>query len=209
MKVVITNDTFLKALPTQASQLKDKQLPDQLVTVTAGTTLDIVDQFPYEGVQNSEADDHVLVQLEKPLPGYQGIRWFVYGLHAKVEGTEPDNNPKQDEPAPQPKKPPVAPNFGPTISIPGISRPVGIHEPIYFEPTVSNFTWAELTKGGSRIPVDANVTQRIVKLSKYLDDVRAFFRQPSNSHYLWLPRPYQQSRSRRCTQLTAHVWRCG
>ena len=174
MKVVITTDTFLKALPTQANQLKDKDLPDQLVIVKAGTSLDIVDQFPYEGIQNSEADDHVFVQLDRPLEGHQGIRWFVYGLHAKVEGTEPKNNPKQDEPVTNVAEPTPAPDFGPTISIPGISRPVGIYEPIYFEPSVSNFSWAEFTKGGSRIPVDAAVTQRIVKLAKYMDEVRAF-----------------------------------
>ncbi len=177
MKVVITTDTFLKAFPTQANQLKDKKIPDQLVTVKAGTSLDIVDQFPYEGVQNSEADDHVFVQLDKPLEGHQGIRWFVYGLHAKVEGTDPDNNPQQDAHQPDVAKAPepkVAPDYGPTISIPGISRPVGIYEPIYFEPSVSNFTWAEFTKGGARIPVDANVTQRIVKLCKYMDEVRVF-----------------------------------
>lgn len=105
---------------------------------------------------------------------HQGIRWFIYGLHAKVEGTEPNNNPHQDKPTPEPAKPKKAPDFGPTISIPGISRPVGIYEPIYFQPGVSNFTWAEFTKGGKRIPVDATVTQRIVKICKYLDEVRTF-----------------------------------
>ncbi len=174
MKVVITTDTFLKALPTQANKLKDKKIPEQLVTVKAGTTLEIVDHLPYEGEKNSEADDHVFVQLEKPMAGSQGIRWFLYGLHAKVEGTEPDNNPKQDPPEPDIPKPQKVQDFGPTISIPGISRPVGIYEPIYFEPSVSNFTWAEFTKGGSRIPVSATVTQRIVRLAKYMDEVRAF-----------------------------------
>ena len=174
MKVVITTDTFLKALPTQANQLKDKDLPHQLVSVKAGTSLEIVDQFPYEGSEHSEADDHVFVQLDKPMDNCQGIRWFVYGLHAKVEGTEPNNNPQQDEPEPKAAKPQRTQDFGPKISIPGISRPVGIYEPIYFEPSVSNFTWAELTKGGARIPVDAVVTGRIVKLAKYMDEVRTF-----------------------------------
>ncbi len=72
----------------QANQLKDKNVPDQLVTGKAGTTLNIVDQFPYEGIQNSEADDHVFVQLDRPMEGHQGIRWFIYGLHAKVEASQ-------------------------------------------------------------------------------------------------------------------------
>jgi hypothetical protein len=215
MKVVITQDTFLKAFPIQAKQLEAKAIPDQLITVKAGTALSIVDQFPYEGDPNSAADDHVLVQLDTPPTGHQERRWFVYGAHAKVEGTEPNNNPKQDPPilelakaesvkaesvkaesvkaesvkaesvkaeqlaqtesikVEQPKPKP-APDFGPKIFVPGISRPIGIYEPIYFEPKPSNFSWAELTKGGARIPVDATVTQRIVKLAKYLDEVRAF-----------------------------------
>ncbi|MEL6471879.1 MAG: D-Ala-D-Ala carboxypeptidase family metallohydrolase [Cyanobacteria bacterium J06623_4] len=177
MKLVTTADTFFKAMPTQASQLKEKNLPDQLVKIDAGTALDIVDYFPHEG-RPGTADDHIFVQLAKPLEGYQGIRWFVYGLHAQLEGTESDNDPK-DEPDEAPaasvstsERKPV--DYGPKISIPGISRPVGIYEPVYFEPAVCNFTWAELTKGGTRIPVNASVTQRIVKLCKYLDEVRTF-----------------------------------
>lgn len=174
MKVVITTDTYLKALPTQSDRLRDKDVPDQLISVKAGTALAIVDQFPYEGVPNSEADDHVLVQLDQPIAGHQCTRWFIYGPHAKVEGTEPKNDPQQDKPIP-PLAPPQKPDFGPTISIPGISRPVGIYEPICFQPSQSHFTWAEFTKGGTRIPVDANVTQRIVKIGRYLDEVRTFF----------------------------------
>ena len=179
MKIVTTADTFFKAMPMQAAQLKEKNLPDQLVKIDAGTALDIVDYFPHEGRPGSTADDHVFVQLTQPLAGHQGIRWFVYGLHAQLEGTEPNNDPK-DEPAEAPvsvaeEKPAAEPiDYGPKILIPGISRPVGIYEPVYFEPAVCNFTWSELTKGGSRIPVNATVTQRIVRLCKYLDEVRTF-----------------------------------
>ncbi|MGD1897261.1 MAG: D-Ala-D-Ala carboxypeptidase family metallohydrolase [Phormidesmis sp.] len=179
MKITTTADTFFKAMPTQASQLKEKNLPDQLVRIDAGTSLEIVDYLPHEGRPDSAADDHVFVQLAKPLEGHQGIRWFVYGLHAQLEGTEPNNDPKDEaaeKPAEKTAEKPVekAVNYGPKISIPGISRPVGIYEPVYFEPTVCNFTWAEMTKGGSRIPVDSTVTQRIVKLCKYMDEVRTF-----------------------------------
>ena len=171
MKLLINTDTFLKSLPVQAAQLEERALPDQLVKIEAGTAFDIIDQFPYEGSPHSTADDHVFVQLKQPPAGHQGIRWFVYGLHAQIEGTEPKNNPK-DEGIKKPQ--PVPKDYGPTVAIPGISRPVGIYEPIYFEPTYCNFTWAELTKGGNRIPVDATVTQRIVKLAKYLDKVRTY-----------------------------------
>ena len=182
MKIITTADTFFKAMPVQASLLKEKNLPDQLLKVDAGTTLDIVDYFPHEGRADSTADDHVFVQLAQPMGGHQAIRWFVYGLHAQLEGTEPGNNPKDkaaeipaDKRLAEAEKPAAKPiDYGPKISIPGISRPVGIYEPVYFEPSVCNFTWAELTKGGSRIPVNATVTQRIVRLCKYMDEVRTF-----------------------------------
>lgn len=143
MKVLITSDTYLKALPTQASKLREKNLPNQLVNVRAGTTLEIIDHAPYEGQPDSTADDHIFVQLKQPIQGYEGIRWFIHGLHAQVEGTEPNNNPKED-PSPTSKTATVSksktaenqpPDYGSKISIPGISRPVGINEPIYFEPT--------------------------------------------------------------------------
>lgn len=191
MKVLITTDTYLKALPIQASKLRDKNIPNQLISVKAGTALDIVDHAPYEGIPESTADDHVFVQLEQPLQGYEGIRWFIYGLHAQVEGTDPNNNPQEVAEPATPKPTPAAPapaeishadkskvakqpDYGPTMSIPGISRPVGIYEPIYFEPSHCHFTWSEFTKGGSRVPVNATITQRIVKLAKYMEGVRSF-----------------------------------
>ena len=58
---------------------------------------------------------------------------------------------------------------GRKISVPGIDSPVGIDEPVYSN---SNFTWAEMTKDGSRIPVSETITENIIKLCKYMDDVR-------------------------------------
>lgn len=177
MKLIITDDTFLKALPYQAGVIQQKGLPNQLFGVKAGQTFELDDNHPYEGNKNSLNDDHVFIQLAEPLNGQPGIRWFVYGHHAHIEGTDPGNDPK-DEPAEQQTeaiaKAKADKDYGPKISIPGISRPVGIYEPIYFEPSVSNFTWSELTKGGARIPVDATATVRIVQLAKYLDKVREF-----------------------------------
>ena len=123
--------------------------------------------------EHRRTTNHIFFQLADELPKQKGIRWFAHGMHVQIEGTEPSNNPV-DEPAEKPPANQLKTDYGPQISIPGISRLVGIYEPIYFEPTVCNFTWAELTKGGSRIPVDANVTIRLVRLAKYLDQVREF-----------------------------------
>ncbi|MBE9061863.1 D-Ala-D-Ala carboxypeptidase family metallohydrolase [cf. Phormidesmis sp. LEGE 11477] len=177
MKLIITADTFLKALPNQASEIRLKGLPNQLVEIKAGQSFELVDSRPYEGNKSSINDDHEFVQLAQPLAETLGIRWFVYGLHSQIEGTDPDNDP-QDEPIENQEaaiaKAKQDKDYGPKISLPGISRPVGVFEPVYFEPTVCNFTWSEMTKGGTRIPVDASITARIVELCKYLDEVRAF-----------------------------------
>lgn len=169
MKLTATVDTFLKAFPVQATELKERNLPDQLFFVRAGTTLEIVDHDVHEGRPDTNTDDHYFVQLQKPVEGVQGVRWFIYSLHAQIEGTEPNNNP-QDAPVEQPVRSQPE-DTGPKITLPGISRPVGILEPVYWG---SHFTWAEMTKNGQRIPVDTATTERIVKLCKYMDEVRSY-----------------------------------
>ena len=170
MKIISTSDTFLKALPVPAAQLKEKDLPHQLVQISSGSEFEIVDCQPYDNATDTAEDDHLFIQLKDALNGHKGIRWFVPSADLRIEGTELGNDPK-DSPAPPIAK---AQDFGPKISIPGISRAVGIYEPVYFEPTVSNFTWSEMTKGGTRIPINPTITYRIVKLCKYLDEVRTF-----------------------------------
>jgi hypothetical protein len=168
MKLTVTEDTFLKAFPLQSAELKNNGVPDQLVPVPKGAELDIVDHLLFEGESPAPVDDHYFVQLTEPLQGHQEARWFIYSLHVQIEGVETENDPK-DEPDPEPEPKPA--DTGPKISLPGISRQVGIYEPVYWG---SNFTWAELTKGGQRIPVDSRITERIVGLCKYMDEVRSY-----------------------------------
>lgn len=70
----------------------------------------------------------------------------------------------------EPKDPPAVAQ-GALIQVPGISAKVGLNQPVY---EGSNFTWAEMTKGGQRIPVNADITERIVELCRYMDDVRSY-----------------------------------
>jgi hypothetical protein len=173
MKIITVADTYFKALPEQSSELKEKGLPNQLISVKRGQSFSIVDHRPWAGNVASANDDHTFFQLAEALPEQKGIRWFAHGMHTQIEGTEPHNNP-QDEPAALPPDDKAETDYGPKITIPGISRLVGIYEPVYFEPTVCNFTWAELTKGGQRIPIDSTVTVRLVRLARYMDKVRKF-----------------------------------
>lgn len=68
------------------------------------------------------------------------------------------------------------------IKLAGITDSVDIDRPIYNQ---SNFTWAEVTKGGARLPENtvfdgktidaAQITSNIVKLAHELDKVRVVF----------------------------------
>lgn len=168
MKLITTTDTFLKTLPTQADQLQARNKPGLIIPLKKGTELEVAEYFLYEADPNTKADDHLFVQLAEPLTEEQNLRWFVESPDARLEGIA-----SHDKPVSKPVESRSV-DFGEKIKIPGISRLVGINEPVYHEPVACNFTWSELTAGGTRIPVDAVVTQRIVKLCKYMDGVRKY-----------------------------------
>jgi hypothetical protein len=68
------------------------------------------------------------------------------------------------------------------IKLAGISQPVDINQPIY---AGSNFTWAEATMHGTRIPQTtdfrgmivpaAQITSNIIKMARELDQIRVQF----------------------------------
>lgn len=72
--------------------------------------------------------------------------------------------------------------MGKLIKLAGISQPVDIYQPIYLG---SNFTWAEATMQGTRIPQTtdfrgaiipaAQITSNIIKIAKELDKIRSDF----------------------------------
>jgi len=171
MKLQVISNTHLKSMPVALEDLGEIAISNSLIPVASGE-LEIVSHSFYEGAPGADDDNYYVRLVEPPAEGVSELNWFISAEHVQIDGTEPTNDPK-DEPATNIKA--VPKDYGPTINIPGISRPVGIYEPIYFEPKPSNFTWAEFTKEGKRIPVDATITMRIVKLAKYMDGVRSLF----------------------------------
>lgn len=63
-------------------------------------------------------------------------------------------------------------NAGKLIRIPGISKPVALNQSIVWG---GNFTWAEATHDGERIPVNKQVTSAIVQMAKRLEEIRTLF----------------------------------
>ncbi|MEL6629354.1 MAG: hypothetical protein AAFQ92_27855 [Bacteroidota bacterium] len=164
MQVIFEDNSFLKALPAEAKVLENQEELDPLISIKRGTKLEILHQEPYV----CPSGEHLLIQLKRPPRRHKDSRWFVFAKHVRVEGCEPKNNPAQHDVV---SKPEVVTKEEPTIKVPGISAPVGLYSPIY---EGSHFNWSEFTKRGARIPVDSTVTGKIVRLARYMDDVRAF-----------------------------------
>ena len=167
MKLIATADTFLKTLPVQIDQIQEHDKSCLLFPLKKDTTLEVVEHFLHVADALPEMNRHLFVQLAAPIADEQNLRWFVETSYVRLEETA-----SEDKPFSKPFG--SRGDFGRPIQLPGISRPVGVNEPVYHEPVASNFTWSELTAGGTRIPVNAGVTQRIVKLCKYMDGVRKY-----------------------------------
>ena len=152
---IIHAPTVLKARPRQSTEL-----PAQEKYHIADTS--VTDEKPWSlrEFREDPVSNHVEFKLWAELRGEN--TWWAYVPHIRIEGTEDGNNPLEE--ADPPAK-------GPLIRVPGITEMVGLNSPIY---EGCNFTWAEATKNGSRIPIDATITQNIVYAAKRMDKIRAY-----------------------------------
>jgi lysozyme len=157
--------TVFKREPKQSEELPESEK----MSVSAGVELDVL----AAGRIESENGLHYLITLNPKNPEMSGLvakynTWHVF--HEHVSAPQTFWQPDQDEPVKEPKEtnPTKLPPF---IKLPGISKEVSVYQAVY---SGSNFTWAELTKHGERIPVSQEITTRLVNLSKYMDGVREF-----------------------------------
>lgn len=159
---IIIAPTVLKQSPEQSTRLPaNDKFTVTSTSVTDGKpwTLAAFREFP--------RNDHVRFTLAGGATLGGRNTWWAYAPHVRITGTEDGNNPIADQ------SPPSA--DGPRITVPGISRPVALNQPIY---QGSNFSWAEATKGGDRIPRNARITENIVTTAKRLDYLRNKVNQP-------------------------------
>ena len=180
VKLKVVSDTLFKTRPIFSYQLPaaDK------VFVKNGTQFELTESQLAEG-------NHVRVVLASTGLSNRNLKeWYAYAPDIVIEGNQPDNTPHQgstDKPQPVPdptppiirppsppipKPPPPPPVSRPTgpFRLPGFSSTFFLSEPII---PGGNFTWAEATKNGSRIPVSRSVTYGIIRVARVMEEVRS------------------------------------
>ena len=150
--LTVTNDTILKLAPKMSSQLAQHQ--KAFVRNRS--------EFELLGHEKS-TNNHIKLEFASPsVPDRANTVWYAYSPDIRIEGNEPDNQPKNETPAP-------AKPAGPFIRLPGFNSRFYLSQPIL---PGGNFTWAEATKNGSRIPVNRNTVYGIIRAAKVMEDVR-------------------------------------
>ena len=149
MELIVLNDTVFKQAPKQSTELAESAK----IIIQEGQKFEVVDHEPAPG-------KHVKATLRDELKGMK--TWFIFMGHVNIEGNEPDNMPNDEEDVGPPRKG--------GFKLPGYSSTFYLSDPIL---PSGNFTWAEATKNGTRIPVDKSVVQGILKIADVMQEVRA------------------------------------
>jgi Peptidase M15 len=150
----VISDTLFKLEPKMSAMLK----ADQKVLIKNQTQFEIVEHERAPG-------NHIKMVLAKPsIPGYNQTTWYAYTPDVEVEGNEPQNQPKSEEPNPPKPKPREG-----ALRLPGLKSAVYLSDPVI---PGGNFNWAEVTKGGKRIPVNADVVNGAIRVAKAMEEVR-------------------------------------
>lgn len=155
MELVTSKDTVFKIRAVDSTELTD----EQKVSISEGK------RFKIELDEPAPAQ-HVKVILSEPLAGKD--TWYVFSPHVTIEGTEADNKPK-DPATPDMVK--ISPQKVGPFQLPGFSSTFYLSDPVR---PGGNFSWAEVTKNGQRIPVNKSVVERILIHADGMQDIRIF-----------------------------------
>ncbi len=159
----VISDTLFKLRPVFSSQLTSAEK----VFVKNGTEFEIADSEKATG-------NHVRVVLANTGLSDRNLKtWYAYAPDILIEGNPPGNAPQPTPVTPKPPQPAPDPNkdkpTGP-FRLPGFSSTFYLSEPIIPN---GNFTWAEATKNGRRIPVSRDVVYGIIRIARVMEEVRA------------------------------------
>ncbi|MEO1392052.1 MAG: D-Ala-D-Ala carboxypeptidase family metallohydrolase [Cyanobacteria bacterium J06634_5] len=181
VKLKVVSDTLFKLKPIFSYQLTS----DQKVFVKNGTEFEIADSEKVAG-------NHVRVSLVTTGLGDRNLKnWYAYAPDIVIEGNPSGNTPNSgagQSPQPVPEPEPVSPTTpsqpiskpkpttpsrpAPTgpFRLPGFNSTFFLSEPIVPN---GNFTWAEATKNGSRIPQSRSIVYGIIRVARVMEEVRS------------------------------------
>lgn len=155
MILTVSRPSVLKLEEKQSVDLPDNKKFD----LEPGRKLAIVDH-------DMRPSGHVWVKFDKWTGPTEGYLW-----KDDIEGLEIHGNILGNEPKYEIPNPPRTVGIGRTINIPGIGD-VFVNSPII---RGGNFSWAEATKGGTRIPTNPTVGLNIVSTAKIMEEIRKRF----------------------------------
>lgn len=162
----IISDTLLKAEPRLASELADADK----IFAKRGTVFLLHSHGTVE-------HGHIRVSLEGARLGPQNRNtWYAYGPDIEINGNPPGNRPQ--EPHPPVKQAATPKDLGPALRFPGFSTVYYANAPIIWKTPsggTGNFTWAEATHNGTRLPENQAVVYGIVRIAQALEEVRYIY----------------------------------
>ncbi len=152
MKLTVTSDTIFKQRPRQSRELSG----NEKFLVKKHTTFDLK-------AHSAAPLKHVRVTFETPIGPQLKASWYVFGEHVSIEGNEPGNSPQETTPGDR-----RAGGF----KLPGYRSTFYLENPVL---SGGNFTWAEVTKNGQRMPATKSLVTEIMRIADTLQDIRELF----------------------------------
>lgn len=161
----IVRDTILKQRPVQSTELP----AEAKAGVDGGTTFELM-SYAYAD-DSGDFNNHIKFAIARESDFIKGrSTWFVYERDAQIF---------YDNELVYPRTPPVPPtgvgDRGIGIKLPGYTSTFYLNESII---PGGNFTWAEATKNGSRIPSTAEIVNNILVLAEKLQPARELVGRP-------------------------------
>ena len=155
MKITATSDTIFKQRVKQSRELPR----EEKILVKKGSEYDVEDVSAAPG-------KHLKVSLQSPLGPQSQRSWYVFSEHVALLGNEENNNPNEEEDPEPPKDRPGG------FRLPGYQNKFYLPDPVL---KGGNFTWAEVTKNGRRMPQSKDVVDNILRIADTMQDIRELF----------------------------------
>jgi hypothetical protein len=155
----IVRDTIVKQRPVQSTELP----PEAKESVESGTFFELM-SYAYAD-DSGNFNNHIKFAIARPADFINGLStWYVYERDAQIFYDNELVYPRT------PTDPPTGVgDRGIGIKLPGYISTFYLNEPII---PGGNFTWAEATKNGSRIPATAEIVNNILVLAEKLQPAR-------------------------------------